>query len=158
MRCPHGLKLSARTSVHALASQSELAVIDHDVRAAGHEYLFFVCNRFDRSLSLRTDTEQLDSRTFASAKTEQTDHALDRRLAPFVTYFDTGIETARRFTSARRRPRMQTTRVDQRDLLTRFFGHVGGARLARCVCRFAAASAQHQQRRFARKRAGRRRI
>ena len=34
-------------SVHALASQTELAVIDHDVRGAGHEYIFFVCNRFD---------------------------------------------------------------------------------------------------------------
>lgn len=34
-------------SVHALASQSEVAVIDHDLQAAGHEFLFFVCNRFD---------------------------------------------------------------------------------------------------------------
>jgi GTPase SAR1 family protein len=34
-------------SVHALASQTEISVIDHDLRSAGHEYLFFVCNRFD---------------------------------------------------------------------------------------------------------------
>ncbi len=34
-------------SVHALGSQTELAVIDNDVRSAGHEYIFFVCNRFD---------------------------------------------------------------------------------------------------------------
>jgi GTPase SAR1 family protein len=34
-------------SVHALVSQSELSVIDNDVRGAGHEYVFFVCNRFD---------------------------------------------------------------------------------------------------------------
>jgi GTPase SAR1 family protein len=34
-------------SVHALASQTEIAVIDHDLRTAGHEYLFFVCNRID---------------------------------------------------------------------------------------------------------------
>lgn len=34
-------------SCHALASQSELHVIDCDVRAGGHEEIFFVCNRFD---------------------------------------------------------------------------------------------------------------
>jgi hypothetical protein len=34
-------------AVPALASQSEISVIDHDLRAAGHEFLFFVCNRFD---------------------------------------------------------------------------------------------------------------
>ena len=30
-----------------LASQSELSVIDHAIRAGGHEEIFFVCNRFD---------------------------------------------------------------------------------------------------------------
>lgn len=34
-------------SVHALASESELALIDNDLRPSGHEFLFFVCNRFD---------------------------------------------------------------------------------------------------------------
>ncbi len=34
-------------SVHAMASQTELNVVDHDVRGAGHEYIFFICNRFD---------------------------------------------------------------------------------------------------------------
>ncbi len=34
-------------SVHALASQTELGVIDRELRGSGHEYLFFVCNRFD---------------------------------------------------------------------------------------------------------------
>lgn len=34
-------------SVHALASQTELGVIDRDLRASGHELLFFICNRFD---------------------------------------------------------------------------------------------------------------
>jgi hypothetical protein len=33
--------------VHALAGQSELSVIDNDVRGAGHEFVFFVCNRCD---------------------------------------------------------------------------------------------------------------
>jgi len=31
----------------ALGGATEMRVIDHDLRAAGHEYLFFVCNRFD---------------------------------------------------------------------------------------------------------------
>jgi GTPase SAR1 family protein len=31
----------------ALAGATEMRVIDHDLRDAGHEYLFFVCNRFD---------------------------------------------------------------------------------------------------------------
>lgn len=34
-------------SVHALASQTEISVIDRELRSSGHEYLFFVCNRFD---------------------------------------------------------------------------------------------------------------
>jgi hypothetical protein len=34
-------------SCHALASQSEIQVIDNYVRGAGHEDIFFVCNRFD---------------------------------------------------------------------------------------------------------------
>ena len=34
-------------SCHALASQSEMQVIDNNVRGAGHEDIFFVCNRFD---------------------------------------------------------------------------------------------------------------
>lgn len=47
-------------SVHALASQSELAVIDHDVRTAGHEYIFFVCNRFDE-LRRQADRDRITS-------------------------------------------------------------------------------------------------
>jgi len=35
-------------SCHALASQSEMRVIERDVRGAGHEDIFFVCNRFDQ--------------------------------------------------------------------------------------------------------------
>ncbi len=57
-------------SVHAMASQSELNVIDHDVRGAGHEYLFFVCNRFDeirkqadRDRVTQYSYEQLSPRT-----------------------------------------------------------------------------------------------
>lgn len=34
-------------SCQALGSQSELAVIDHQIRAAGHREIFFVANRFD---------------------------------------------------------------------------------------------------------------
>ena len=34
-------------SVHAFASQSELAVIDNDLIGSGHSDLFFICNRFD---------------------------------------------------------------------------------------------------------------
>jgi GTPase SAR1 family protein len=34
-------------SCSVLASESELAVIDNDLRGVGHEYLFFICNRFD---------------------------------------------------------------------------------------------------------------
>ena len=34
-------------SVHALASQTEIGVVDRELRGSGHEYLFFVCNRFD---------------------------------------------------------------------------------------------------------------
>ncbi len=33
----------------ALAGATEMRVIDHDLRDAGHEYLFFVCNRFDET-------------------------------------------------------------------------------------------------------------
>jgi GTPase SAR1 family protein len=35
-------------SCHALASQSEMRVIERDVIGAGHEYIFFVCNRYDQ--------------------------------------------------------------------------------------------------------------
>ncbi len=34
-------------SCSALAAESELRVIDNDLRGVGHEYLFFICNRFD---------------------------------------------------------------------------------------------------------------
>jgi GTPase SAR1 family protein len=34
-------------SCSALAADSELQVIDNDLRCVGHEYLFFICNRFD---------------------------------------------------------------------------------------------------------------
>jgi len=34
-------------SCSALASKSELGVIDNDLRGVGHEYLFLICNRFD---------------------------------------------------------------------------------------------------------------
>jgi len=34
-------------SCHSLASQSEMNVIERDVRGNGHEDIFFVCNRFD---------------------------------------------------------------------------------------------------------------
>lgn len=34
-------------SCSALAAESELSVIDNDLRGVGHEYLFFICNRFD---------------------------------------------------------------------------------------------------------------
>lgn len=34
-------------SCSALGGSSELRVIDHDLRGGGHQYLFFVCNRFD---------------------------------------------------------------------------------------------------------------
>jgi GTPase SAR1 family protein len=34
-------------SCSALAAESELRVIDSDLRGVGHEYLFFICNRFD---------------------------------------------------------------------------------------------------------------
>lgn len=34
-------------SCHALASQSEMRVIDQEVRGAGHEDIFIICNRFD---------------------------------------------------------------------------------------------------------------
>lgn len=42
-------------SVHALASQSEVSVIDRDLRSAGHTDLFFICNRFDE---LRRETDR----------------------------------------------------------------------------------------------------
>ncbi len=51
-------------SVHALASESELAVIDHDLRPAGHDYLFFVCNRVDE-LRKREDRERITSYAYA---------------------------------------------------------------------------------------------
>jgi len=34
-------------SCHALCGQSEMQVMDHDVRGCGHEHVFVVCNRFD---------------------------------------------------------------------------------------------------------------
>ena len=34
-------------SVHALASETELAVIDNNIVASGHSEIFFICNRFD---------------------------------------------------------------------------------------------------------------
>ncbi len=34
-------------SCHALGGQSEMQVMDHDVRGNGHEQIFIVCNRFD---------------------------------------------------------------------------------------------------------------
>ncbi|MFO0951610.1 MAG: dynamin family protein [Isosphaeraceae bacterium] len=45
-------------SVHALGSESELAVVDHDLRPVGHDHLFFVCNRFDE-LRRREDREKI---------------------------------------------------------------------------------------------------
>lgn len=45
-------------AVGALAAQSELNVIDRDVRGAGHECVFFVCNRFDE-LRRREDREKI---------------------------------------------------------------------------------------------------
>lgn len=35
------------SSCAALASASEINVIDHNVRGAGHDFIFFICNRFD---------------------------------------------------------------------------------------------------------------
>ena len=107
-------------------------------------------NRVDRGLSLRADAEQLDCRTFTRAETEQTNHAFDRRLAPFITHFDTRIETARRFTRTRSRTCMQAARVNQRDLPARLFRHIRRARLTGRVSGFASARTQHQQRRFTR--------
>jgi len=51
-------------SVHALAAESELAVIDNELRSAGHEYLFFVCNRFDE-LRKREDREKVQGYAYA---------------------------------------------------------------------------------------------
>jgi GTPase Era involved in 16S rRNA processing len=34
-------------SCHALGGQSEMHVVEHDIRGSGHEQVFFVCNRFD---------------------------------------------------------------------------------------------------------------
>ena len=35
------------SSCAALASKSEINVIDQNIRGAGHEFIFFICNRFD---------------------------------------------------------------------------------------------------------------
>jgi hypothetical protein len=51
-------------SVHALASESELAVVDNDLRAGGHEYLFFVCNRYDE-LRKREDREKVQAYAYS---------------------------------------------------------------------------------------------
>jgi hypothetical protein len=47
-----------------LGSVEELQVIDHDLRDAGHEYLFFVCNCYDRI----PEAERPEVRRFALAK------------------------------------------------------------------------------------------
>lgn len=74
-------------SVHALASQSELTVIDNDVRGSGHDHVFFVCNRFDelrkaddRDRVVRYSYEQLAPRT-----------AMDRDGVFFVSALDAVI-------------------------------------------------------------------
>jgi hypothetical protein len=51
-------------SVHALASESELAVVDNDLRGGGHEYLFFVCNRFDE-LRKKEDRDKVQSYAYS---------------------------------------------------------------------------------------------
>jgi GTPase SAR1 family protein len=51
-------------SVHALASESELALIDNELRANGHDYLFFVCNRMDE-LRRREDRDKITAYAYA---------------------------------------------------------------------------------------------
>jgi GTPase SAR1 family protein/uncharacterized protein YoxC len=57
-------------SCDVLASQSELGVIEANIRAAGHEYIFFICNRFD--LVPERERERLKSfgRSKLGGKTE----------------------------------------------------------------------------------------
>jgi len=63
-------------SCHALASQSEMDVIDNTLIATGHEELLFVCNRFDEIRA--ADRERLVSfgRTKLAPKTTFGEHGL----------------------------------------------------------------------------------
>jgi len=63
-------------SCHALASQSEMDVIDNTLIATGHEELLFVCNRFDEIRA--ADRERLVSfgRTKLASKTTFGEHGL----------------------------------------------------------------------------------
>lgn len=74
-------------SVHALASQTELAVIDQDVRAAGHEYIFFICNRFDE-LRRQADRDRVISYSYEQLAPRT---AMSREGVFFVSALDAVI-------------------------------------------------------------------
>ena len=50
-------------SVHALASETELAVIDNSIAASGYNEMFFICNRFDE-LRRASDREKVMSHAY----------------------------------------------------------------------------------------------
>lgn len=51
-------------SVPAICSSSEMAMVDNDLRPSGHEYLFFVINRFD-DLRRKEDREKIQAQAYA---------------------------------------------------------------------------------------------
>ena len=108
----------------------------------------FARDRFNRLRRLRADTQQFDRRAFARAEAEQSDDAFDRRLAAFEAHFHFGVEAARRFAGAGRRPRMQAARMGERHVAAGFIGEIGVAAGGVRFC--AVFGAQHEQRPFAR--------
>ncbi|HEX7180755.1 MAG TPA: dynamin family protein [Thermoanaerobaculia bacterium] len=60
----------------ALGSESELRVIDHDLRGVGHEYLFFLCNRFDDIRPVERPRVIDFARKKLAGRTELGDHGI----------------------------------------------------------------------------------